>query len=77
VSERPFSLHQVLECELVIPAEELDRAMRNNLILRCQAEVVRVMTNEQAGTFVVACQLMDYMINWQIERDRIFEVSSR
>jgi hypothetical protein len=62
ISERSFSLHQVLECELVIPGEEVGRPIGRNLVLRGRAQVVRVVTKGHAGTFGLACQLKDYAI---------------
>jgi hypothetical protein len=53
ISERSFSPHQVLECELVIPG---------NLVLRGRAQVVRVVTNRNGGTFGLACRFEDYAI---------------
>jgi hypothetical protein len=53
ISERSFSLDQVLECELVIPG---------NLVLRGRAQVVRVVTNGQGATFGLACRFEDYAI---------------
>jgi hypothetical protein len=74
VSERSFPLHQVLDCELEISAEELDRPLRNNLILRCRAKVVRVVRNGHEGAYGLAFHLEDFTIHRQLlERNRTFE----
>lgn len=74
VSERPFSLHQFLDCELVIAAEELDRPVGNSLVLRCRAQVVRVVRNGHEGPYGLAFHLEDFTIHRQpIERNRAFE----
>jgi hypothetical protein len=74
VSERPFSLYQVLDCELVIAAEELNHP--TVLVLRCRVQVVRVEPNGAEGTFGLACRLEDYMIHEALERNRASELLS-
>jgi hypothetical protein len=77
ISDRSFSLHQVLECELLIPSEELGRPMGRNLVLRCQAQVVRVVTNGHEAPVSLACRLDDYTIHQPpVDRTRVFETLS-
>src|SRR5579863_5200999 len=42
ITDRIFSPRETLECELVILGEELRQPLEHNIILRCRAEVVRV-----------------------------------
>jgi hypothetical protein len=74
LSERSFSLDQILDCELVIADEEPDRRVRNSLVLRCRALVVRVGRNGHEGAYRLACHFEDYTIHRQpIERNRALE----
>jgi hypothetical protein len=63
ISERWFPVHQVLECDLVIPGEKVGRPMCRNLVLRGRAEVVRVVANGNGGAFNLACRYEEYAIH--------------
>jgi len=54
----PFSVGESLECELVIsgPTMRADQDM----VLRCRADVVRVVPQADHTFFGVGCQLSDY-----------------
>ncbi len=63
VTDRLFYLGETLDCELVIPAEPDGHAAEQEMVLRCQAEVVRVVPREDSSAFGVACRLADYIID--------------
>lgn len=74
ISERSFPLHQVLECELVISGEERGTPKGCNLVLRCRAQVVRLVTNPREAAVGVAFRLVEYAINQQpVDGNRVFE----
>ncbi len=60
-SDRSFSPDDRLECELLIPGDEMSSVPEDDLFLRCQVQVVRVVAKGQLG-FGVACRLEDYTI---------------
>jgi PilZ domain len=63
ISERVFSPHETLECELVIPGGKPSQpAPERDMVLRCRAEVVRVEPQSRSGAFGVACRFADYTI---------------
>lgn len=66
VTDRRFSPSETLECELVIPGEEPGQAPEQDIILRCRADVVRVVPNADKTAFGVACRLADYTIGPEI-----------
>lgn len=66
ISERVFSAHQTLECELVIPGDEPGQRVEHDMVLRFRAEVVRVVPQGPGGAFGVACRFADYTIARQI-----------
>jgi hypothetical protein len=63
VSERPFSLDEQLECELLIAGDGLSSVPEDDLYLRCQVRVVRVVPKGTKRGFGVACRLEDYTIS--------------
>jgi hypothetical protein len=65
-SERVFPLHQTLECELVIFGDKPGQPVEQEMVLRCRAEVVRVVPRGLGAAFGVACRFMDYMIDRQM-----------
>jgi hypothetical protein len=66
ISERVFSPHQTLECELVIPSDTGGQPVEHDLVLRFRAEVVRVVPQGPEGTVGVACRFAYYTIAQQI-----------
>jgi hypothetical protein len=66
ISERVFSPHQTLECELVIPSDTGGQPVEHDLVLRFRAEVVRVVPQGPEGAFGVACRFAYYTIARQI-----------
>lgn len=76
ITDRIFFPHESLECELLIPGEELGRPFHNDMILRCQAEVVRVVPQEDNTAFGVAFRLADYTIGRQVVEEELREYST-
>jgi len=76
ITDRVFSPSEFLECELVIPNAELGQPLERDMILRCRAEVVRVVQQAGETAFGVACRLTDYTIGRQmVEQDLQLECS--
>ena len=63
VSERPFSLDERLDCELLIPDDEATSIPEGGLRLYCQVRVVRVVPRGFQLGYGVACVLEDYTIS--------------
>src|ERR1700722_14758943 len=42
ISDHPVAPHEMSECELLIPSDQTGDAWESDLVLRCRAEVVRV-----------------------------------
>jgi len=63
VSNHSFSPDDRLECELLIPGDELSSVPEDDLCLRCGVRVVRVEERGPQLGFGVACQLEDYKIS--------------
>jgi hypothetical protein len=60
ISERPFSPHEWLECELTISSAQPSAPLDKGLVLRCTAEVVRLLP---AGPrFGLACRFENYSL---------------
>jgi hypothetical protein len=68
ISDHPVQPHERIECELLIPSEQLGESSEPDLVLRCRAEVVRVVPDRLAPRFGVACRLEDYTINRNMSR---------
>jgi hypothetical protein len=67
ISDHLFSPHETVECELVIPSgEPCQPVPEHDIVLRCRAEVVRVVPAGPGGMFGVACRLADYFIDQEI-----------
>src|SRR5271165_1691075 len=66
VTDRRFSPFETLECELLIPVLEAGLPTEHDIILRCQAEVVRVVQGVDEAAFGIACRLSDYTIRSEI-----------
>jgi hypothetical protein len=74
VTNRRFSPFETLECELLIPVQEAGVPSKHDIILRCQAEVVRVVQHVDEAVFGIACRLSDYTIGSEIvDRDLALE----
>lgn len=69
VTESLFSPREVLECELVIPGEAHALTTDHDIVLRCRAEVVRVVPQATGCGFRVACRLADYTVAHQIPEE--------
>jgi hypothetical protein len=63
ISDKPISLGDQLDCELVIPGDEVTSVPEADLHLRCRVRVVRVVARGPQQGFGVACQLEDYTIS--------------
>jgi hypothetical protein len=66
VTNRHFSPFETLECELLIPVQEEGLPTEHDIVLRCQAEVVRVVHQVDEAAFGIACRLSDYTIGPEI-----------
>lgn len=76
ISEQEFSPRQTLECELVISTDKPGEATDLDMVLRFQAEVVRVVPQGSGHAFGVACRFADYTIARQfVARDALVECS--
>lgn len=74
VTDRRFSPFETLECELLIPVQEPGQPTEHDIVLRCQAEVVRVVPHIDKTAFGIACRLSHYTIGPEIaERDLAME----
>jgi PilZ domain len=62
ITEQAFHPRETLECALVIPSEELGLPAEHDFVLRCRAEVVRVVPRDDSTAFGVACRLADYTL---------------
>jgi hypothetical protein len=63
ISDRQFSPGDLLECELIIPGDELSSVPEQALCLCCRVRVVRVVARGLHVGFGVACRLEDYTIS--------------
>lgn len=63
VSDHPFSVNEQLECELLIAGDGLSSVPEDDLYLRCQVRVVRVVPKGTKRGFGLACRLEDYTIS--------------
>jgi hypothetical protein len=64
ISQRVFSPYETLACELIIPSGALGHlVVVHDMILRCRAEVIRVVPLDPGGPFGVACRFADYTID--------------
>jgi hypothetical protein len=72
ISDRPFSPDDRLECELLIPGDELSSVPEDDLCLRCRVRVVRAVERGPQLGFGIACRLEDYKINRTAMRSSIF-----
>jgi len=66
ITDRLFFPREFLECELVILCAELRQPLERDMVLRCRAEVVRVVSRADDTAFGVACRLAEYTIGNQI-----------
>ena len=71
LSERPFSSRETLECELVIPRDEIGQPLEQEMILRYRAEVVRVVPEFEDSLYGIACRLIDHTIDWQAAEEPV------
>lgn len=62
ISDHTFTLGDRLECELLIPGDELSSVPADDLLLRCRVRIVRVVAQGFQRGFGVACRLEDYSI---------------
>jgi hypothetical protein len=81
ITDRAFVPHETLECELVIPGEQPERRVEQEMVLHCKAEVVRVVPQlgaPQLGNIAygVAIRLGDYTIDNQIAEEMALACSS-
>jgi hypothetical protein len=57
ISTEPFVPYEKLECELTVPGEAVGKSPGDRVILRCEAEVVRVVADGLKPGYGVACKL--------------------
>jgi hypothetical protein len=62
LSEQPLKTDELLECELLIAGDALSSVPEDDLYLRCQVRVVRVVPKGHQRGFGVACRMEDYTI---------------
>jgi PilZ domain len=62
LSAQPFSPNEKLHCEIVIPNQDSASSTEGSLLLRCRAEVVRVMADGRTPGYGLACRLQHYTI---------------
>ncbi len=62
VSDRPFTLNERLNCELLIPGDEASSVPDDGLRLYCNVRVVRVVSKGFQLGFGVACELEEYTV---------------
>jgi len=75
-SERLFSAGDMLECELVISGHGLSQSGEHDMVLRCWAEVVRVVPRAGGTACGVACRFADYTVDLHtVEQDVVEELS--
>lgn len=70
-----FSPREVLECELVIPGEANGVGTDRDIVLRCRAEVIRIVPQAENSAFRVACRLADYTVDQQTAKAEVFDSS--
>jgi hypothetical protein len=63
ISDHPVQLREKIECELLIPGEQVGDPWESDLVLRCRAEVVRLVPDPLVPKFGVACRLEGYTVN--------------
>ena len=63
ISDHPVLPHEKIECELLIPGPQVGDPWESDLVLRCRAEVVRLVPDALASRFGVACRLEGYTVN--------------
>ena len=61
ISEQPFSPNENVDCEVVIPSQD-STCDAESLVLRCRAEVIRVVTDGINPGYGLACRLKDYTV---------------
>lgn len=61
ITNRKLSPQETLVCELVIPGEDSDWPAEHGIVLRCRAEVVRVVARADES-YGVACRVADYTV---------------
>jgi len=65
-SDRDLRVHENLECELVIPGDNAG-PMERDIVLRCRAEVTRVVRLGHSAAFGVACRLINFTIEHPLD----------
>jgi hypothetical protein len=66
VSDRPFSPHETLNCEVEIPTPASGHVPQMKLVLRAVVEVVRVVAKGMDPGFGLACQIKSYTIGQKV-----------
>jgi hypothetical protein len=66
IADHPVLPQEMVECELLIPGELAGDPLESGLVLRCRAEVVRVVPDPLAPRFGIACRLEAYTVNRNI-----------
>jgi PilZ domain-containing protein len=66
ILDQPILPHERIECELLIPGEWAGDPRQSDLVLRCRAEVVRVVPDPVRPMFRAACRIEGYTVNRNI-----------
>ena len=69
ISEHRFELNERLECELIVRGDETGYHPEIDVVLRGQAEVVRIVPKGLRQVFGVACRLEDYTVDREVPAD--------
>lgn len=65
ITQSILSPREKLECELILTGENVP-AIRETIVLRCRAEVVRVVRQPETSAFGVGIRLADYTIEKRV-----------
>jgi PilZ domain len=66
ITEPVFSPREKLHCALLIPSDGDGQPDEETIILRCQAEIVRVVRRGNTSFFGIGCRLWDYEIEREV-----------
>jgi len=63
ISERRFLSNERLDCEIVMPGDQMSSVPEDDLCLRCRVRVVRTVPLKNQAGFGVACVLESYSVS--------------
>lgn len=70
-TESVLSLRDKVECELIIPADEERPTLKEDIVLHCRAEVVRVVRRTSDSSFGVGFRISDYTIDREVAKHEL------